>query len=122
MVSVLLVEDETELADMLCEVLQTLGHTARHVATGAAALEVVDGGWRPDVVITDIMIPGGLSGLALAQALRARIPGLPVVLSTGGNAANAEIHASGLHVLRKPFRTADLETAIRAAIQAPPAA
>jgi CheY-like chemotaxis protein len=117
MASVLLVEDDTDVAEMLSEVLQSLGHTVRHVATGSAALAAVEAGPRPDLVITDMMMPGGLSGLALAQELRVRMPDLPVVLATGYSERAAEFRAAGLPVLRKPFRAAELQEAMHQAMQ-----
>jgi CheY-like chemotaxis protein len=123
MASVLLVEDEPDVSEMLAEVLEDLGHTVCRVADGRAALEAVDSGLHPDVVVTDMMMPGELSGLALARELRARIPGLPVVLATGSNlVGSAEFRASGLPALRKPFRATELEAAMRQAMQGTPAA
>ena len=118
MALVLLVDDDIDVAEMLCEVLQDLGHTACHVTTGAAALAAIEAGPRPDLVITDVMIPGELSGLALAQELRVRMPALPVVLATGYGDRAAEFRAAGLLVLQKPFHAADLEATIRQALQA----
>ena len=116
MASVLLVEDDIDVAEMLSDVLDSLGHSVRHVPTGTAALTALQTGPRPDLVITDMMMPGGLSGLALAREIRDRMPGLPVILATGYSERAAEFRASGLPVLHKPFRAADLEEAIRQAL------
>ncbi len=117
MVAILLVEDDTDVAEILCDVLQSLGHTVRHETSGDAALAAVAAGVLPAVVITDLMLPGGMSGLALARELRVRLPGLPVVLATGGRGDTAELRAAGLTVLRKPFRTGELEAVISQALQ-----
>ncbi len=117
MVSVLLVEDDADVAEMLFDVLESLGHTVRHEGSADTALAAVAAGLRPDVVITDLMLPGGLSGLALARELRVRLPALPVVLSTGGRADTAELRAAALPVLCKPFRGSELDAAIRKALQ-----
>jgi signal transduction histidine kinase/CheY-like chemotaxis protein len=108
MLSVLLVEDDPDVAELLMEVLESFGHHVRHVPTGAAALEALGDSYRPDVVLTDIMMPGGVSGLALVQELRIRTPGLPVVLATGYSDKAAEVQRAGLPVLRKPFRASEL--------------
>jgi signal transduction histidine kinase/CheY-like chemotaxis protein len=108
MLSVLLVEDDPDVSDLLTEVLESFGHTVRHVPTGVAALEALGNGYMPDVVLTDIMMPGGVSGLALVQELRRRAPGLPVVLATGYSDKAAEVQKAGLPVLRKPFRASEL--------------
>ena len=117
MASVLMVEDEADVAELLCELLVGYGHTVRHVTDARAALEVLDAGLRPDVVITDMILPGGLTGRDLARALRARMPDLPVVLASGHSEAFAEFRAAGLPMLRKPFRAAELEAAVRQALQ-----
>ena len=122
MAAVLVVEDEAAVAEMLCDVLESLGHTVLCAADGPAALEAVASGLRPDIVITDMCMPGGLSGLALAAELRIRIPGLPVVLATGYDGDTGAFRAAGLPVLRKPFRATDLQHAMRQAMQASPAA
>lgn len=117
MASVLVVEDEADVAELLCELLASYGHAVRHVTDGRAALESVTAGPRPDVVITDMMLPGGLTGVGLARELRARMPDLPVVLASGQTEGIAEFRAAGLPVLRKPFRAAELEAAVRQALQ-----
>ncbi|CAH2604917.1 Histidine kinase [Rhodovastum atsumiense] len=117
MVSVLLVEDDPDVAELLSEVLETLGHRVRHLPTGAAALEAIKRGERPDVVITDMMMPGGVNGLALARELRARLPHLPVVLATGYSEKAAEVQEAGVPVLHKPFRAAELEAVLEQVIR-----
>lgn len=115
MAAVLLVEDDAEVAEMLGEVLESLGHTVSHAGSGAAALAAIAKGPLPDVVITDMIMPGGISGLDLVRALRASSPGLPVVLATGHDDRAAEFRAAGLPVLQKPFGRAELQAALRAA-------
>jgi CheY-like chemotaxis protein len=112
MLSVLLVEDDPDVSELLTEVLESFGHVVRHVPTGVAALEALGNGYLPDVVLTDIMMPGGVSGLALVQELRRRAPGLPVVLATGYSDKAAEVQKAGLPVLRKPFRASELAAAL----------
>lgn len=66
----LIVEDQSDLADTLEEVLDACGHEARTVYSGSAAL-LVASDFRPDVIICDLAMPG-LDGLTLCRALRAR--------------------------------------------------
>ncbi len=115
MALILLVEDDPDVAGMMVEVLEILDHEVRHVTDAQAALALVDAGLHPDLVLTDLMMPGGLDGVGLAAALRARRPGLPVVVTTG-HLASAATEAAHLPVLVKPFLTEQLEDAIAAAL------
>jgi CheY-like chemotaxis protein len=118
MACILLVEDDDDVAMLLVEVLQGLGHEVHHEGTGTAALAAIEAGHRPGLVITDMVLPGGLGGLELAGELRARWPEVPVVVATGHSEWAAELRASGLRVLCKPFRAADLEAIVRDAVVA----
>ena len=115
MARILLVEDDPDVAGMMVEVLEIFDHEASHAADAQAALALVDAGLRPDLVLTDLMMPGDLDGVELAAALRARLPGLPVVVTTG-HVASAETDAAHLPVLVKPFSPEQLEAAIAAAL------
>ncbi|MCF1490467.1 PAS domain-containing protein [Pseudomonas sp. AA27] len=103
---VLLVEDQAALRLVIAEVLEELGHQVDGYATGPAALEA-DLGF--DLLITDIGLPGGMNGRQVAQAMRGRLPSIPVLFITGYD-ANAVLEdgplPQGMRVLTKPF---DLE-------------
>jgi CheY-like chemotaxis protein len=90
----------------------------------AAALDLVAGGEAFDIVLSDIVMEGGLSGLDLADRLHQRRPDLPILLMTGYSEALATGSSRGLRVLSKPFREAELVAALRGvrrvAGQAPP--
>src|SRR5262249_28340001 len=83
--TVLLVEDNPDVADASTGLLEQLGYTVRWVADAETALEAIDGDDMDaiDVVFSDIVMPGKMDGVKLAQAIRARRPGLPVLLTTG---------------------------------------
>ncbi len=79
---VLIVEDNDLVRDMCCTVLIDSGRTV--VATGDSddALRLLDEGGF-EVVVTDLSLPGSLSGLALVEAMRARYPSVGIVVTTG---------------------------------------
>ncbi|TPG61339.1 response regulator [Roseomonas nepalensis] len=79
---ILLVDDEAPLRRLSAVALERAGHQVTQAEDGDTALELVDDGLEPDALVTDITMPG-MDGLALARALRARRPGLPVVLVSG---------------------------------------
>lgn len=105
---VLLVEDEADVRSVLTTELEELGFSVESAADGIAALERLAGGVRPDALLTDLAMPGGMDGLAVVDALRRRIPRLPAVLLTGhvGDAAPdrlATLERTGAFaVVRKP--------------------
>jgi signal transduction histidine kinase len=78
----LLVEDDVEVAALTGEMLGDLGFTVVHAASPAAALGALANGRRIDVVFSDIMMPGGTSGLELGREIRRRKPETRVVLTT----------------------------------------
>jgi two-component system cell cycle sensor histidine kinase/response regulator CckA len=81
-----------------------------------AALIAVEDGFVPDVLVTDVTMPGEMDGIALAEALRERLPGLSVVLVSGYAAATVGegLAGKGVRFLEKPFRMADLAAAVAA--------
>jgi len=114
---VLLVEDDDEVAALVGEMMAQLGFETTRVASPAAALGALADGRRIDMVFSDIMMPGGMSGLALARELRVRRRALPIVLTTGYMGQEARLAESeGIPVLAKPYRANDLSAVLRAAL------
>ena len=93
---VLLVEDDVEVAALTREMLSHLGFNVIHAASPVAALGALANARSIDIVFSDIMMPGGMSGLELAREIRRRQPGLPIVLTTGYSEATAENEQGGI--------------------------
>ena len=109
MAQVLVVEDDTTLAEVVVGYLGRAGHTGRNVTDGPAALAAVADG-VPDLVVLDLMLPG-LDGLEVCRRLRATHPNLPVLMLTARN--EAEDRIAGLEVgaddyVAKPFSPREL--------------
>ncbi|WP_137974282.1 PAS domain-containing protein [Pseudomonas sp. F(2018)] len=103
---VLLVEDEEMVRQTTSLQLQDLGYEIIEAASATAALQLIDAGLAPDVLVTDHIMPDK-TGAQLAQELRLRLPDLPVLIITGySNLSPAQMH--GFEVLAKPFRRAEL--------------
>jgi two-component system, NtrC family, sensor kinase len=111
--TVLLVEDNRDVADVTAAMLRHLGYAAIAVASAAQALERLESGLAIDLVLTDIVMPGGMSGVDLARELRHRDPELPVLLATGYSAAAREAAGEGFAIVPKPYRLTVLDDAIR---------
>ncbi len=116
---VLAVEDDTNVRRLTVQRLRALGYEVEAVGDANAALGAIENGLRPAVVFTDYMMPGGISGLELAQRLRATRPEIAVLLTTGyagGMIDAGDIDKLRVKVLMKPYRQAKLAQMIREAI------
>ncbi|TWS95807.1 PAS domain-containing sensor histidine kinase [Reyranella sp. CPCC 100927] len=109
--TVLLVEDNPEVATATAGLLEQLGYDVRAVANAEDALLVLDTSAAIDLVLSDIVMPGKYDGLALARTVRKSRPGVPVVLMTGYSEATLAA-ADQFAVLQKPFDMGSLSRAI----------
>ncbi len=91
MAEVLVVEDSPDQALLIAALLESAGHATRVAEDGAAALEHI-GEVRPDLVVTDLVMPG-MDGIELVEAVRARHPDLPVVLVTAFGSGEIAVKA-----------------------------
>jgi signal transduction histidine kinase/CheY-like chemotaxis protein len=108
----LLVEDDPEVAALTREMLSFLGFEVVHAASPAAALGALANGRRVEVVFSDIMMPGGISGLELGREIRRRQPDLRIVLTTGVSDATAGMDPGEFVLLLKPYRLDALSRAL----------
>jgi signal transduction histidine kinase len=115
---VLLVEDNETLGDVTAAVLAAHGAQVQRASDALQALQWVAAQGLPDVVLSDVVMPGRLDGLALARELRRLHPTLPVLLISGYNTAAAQ---SEFRVLRKPCPQPELLGALHQALGAAPA-
>jgi signal transduction histidine kinase/CheY-like chemotaxis protein len=106
---VLLVEDDTQVGDLVEDMLVELGHTVRRAEHAAAALEVLHSGAPVDLLLTDLIMPGDKSGVDLAREAVEMRQGLPVILSSGytGEVLSPAEEAPW-PLLRKPYGADDL--------------
>ena len=120
--TVLVVEDEPVIRDLVVEVLQELGYRALEAADGLAGLKVLQSRERVDLLVTDVGLPG-LNGRQLADHARTTRPGLKVLFVTG-YAENATVANGflepGMEMITKPFAIETLASRIKAIIQAEP--
>ncbi|MBB4210051.1 PAS/PAC sensor hybrid histidine kinase [Rhodothalassium salexigens DSM 2132] len=130
---VLLVEDDDRVRRITSAQLEDLGFAVCEAANAAEALERLADPPQPDVLVTDVVMPGGMGGVALANKARAMLPTLGVLLisgyappdlspaaDTGGESPTAEAAnplARPFPILLKPFSRADLDAAVRDVLQ-----
>jgi signal transduction histidine kinase/CheY-like chemotaxis protein len=112
----LLVDDNADVRATIAEYLRDVGFEVEEAQDAADALTRF-GGRRFDVVVSDIIMPGRMNGIALAQELRRRQPDLPVILISGYSESTSDAIAEGWTVLAKPYSFDRLEAAIDAALR-----
>jgi signal transduction histidine kinase len=118
---VLLVDDNPEIAAVLEQTLLSIGCSVVCHESAEAALQWLDANSPPDLVLTDIVMPGHWNGLDLARHVRKRYPHVPVIVMTGYSDQMDEIVTLGVPVLAKPFSPQALVAAM-AALNIPTAA
>lgn len=109
---ILLVEDDDAVAAGVGHMLRDLGHTYVRAASAADALGQLETSAPFDMVLSDMLMPGGMNGLALAEEIRQRDPTLPVVLSTGFSEAAADAERARFRLLAKPYTIRDLDQVV----------
>jgi two-component system, cell cycle sensor histidine kinase and response regulator CckA len=117
-VTVLLVEDEPALRVVAARSLEREGFRVLQASSGAAALELMEGQGQPDLVLTDLMMPG-MGGAALARRLRERWPSLSVLFMSGYSVEDLRRQGaigSERGVIQKPFTPAALVRSVAAAL------
>jgi PAS domain S-box-containing protein len=112
---VLLVEDDVQVASLTSAMLAELGCEVVPVTTAQAALEELAKSADIGLVLSDIMMPGGMNGIELVRQMRRRNFAPPVLLVSGFAAAAAEeAKKEGITLLAKPYSVHDLAQKIRA--------
>jgi PAS domain S-box-containing protein len=117
--TVMVVEDDALVRNFVIAQLHSLGYKTVAAADSREALAQVDSGERFDLLFTDVVMPGGMSGRELADAVAKRRPGLRV-LYTSGYTDNAIVHHgrldAGVLLLSKPYRRPQLAHMVRLAL------
>nr|WP_247526401.1 PAS domain-containing sensor histidine kinase [Bradyrhizobium sp. 199] len=123
--TILVVEDDPLVQGYVIAQLGSLGYRTLVAGDGASALALVDQGARFDLLFTDIIMPGGMNGRELADAVRLRRPGVKV-LYTSGYTDDAIVHEGhlepGVALLGKPYRKSELSQKIRQVLAGEPPA
>jgi CheY-like chemotaxis protein len=117
--TILVVEDEPDVRVFTRDTLRGLGYDVREAGDGQAALDIIEREPQLRLLLTDIGLPGGLDGRALADELRRRRPGLKVLFTTGyarDPTTRTVRPDTGVELLRKPFNAADLARRVRAVL------
>jgi CheY-like chemotaxis protein len=118
---ILIVEDDMDLLQMIKTMLQSVGEITL-ARDGQEALDLIKNGFRPDVIVTDLMMPR-MDGLTLAKTLKndPNIGNIPLVMLTAKSGPMdmiTGINAGARHYVTKPFKAADLIDKVKKALTA----
>jgi PAS domain S-box-containing protein len=117
--TVLLVEDNPQVRNVTAKRLQHLGYAVVEAESAAGAIDVLGSRSDIDLIFSDVVMPGGMSGFDLAQWARQNRPAIPILLTSGfaeDVARSGETLASAHEILRKPYTGPDLARALRRAL------
>jgi signal transduction histidine kinase/CheY-like chemotaxis protein len=118
--TILLVEDDDDVAAVVGEMLTELGYGFVRAASSEDALTALADGRPVDLVFSDIMMPGGMNGLDLIREVRRRHPRLAALLTSGyADAAVRQAAVERISVLAKPYAMQTLERALDLAFADP---
>jgi PAS domain S-box-containing protein len=119
--TVLVVDDDPLVRGYVCEQITQLGYAVIECADGDAALDVLRRGEDVDLLFSDILMPGGLDGIALVEAALAICPQLKVLLTSGDahGVVGDERRLAGRTVLEKPYRKDELAETLRRILDRP---
>ncbi len=113
---VLLVEDDPLVAELTTDMLHEIGYQVTHVTSAQAGLSALAGNEKINLIVSDVMMPGGMDGVSFAREIRNRWPNAPIVLVSGHTEAVLPQTASlAIQLLAKPYSLEDLASALRAA-------
>jgi PAS domain S-box-containing protein len=113
---ILVVEDNADLRTVMVKQLTDLGYETREAENAKAALAALAEHPEVELLFTDIIMPGGMTGVELAREVRRLHPKVKILLTSGYTAramANGFHDIEGLELLQKPFRKHDLAQRIR---------
>jgi PAS domain S-box-containing protein len=113
---VLIVEDEPIVAELAIALVTELGYEAVAVSSGREALARLARDARFDLVFTDVIMPGGMTGVELARRVRERRPELPILLTTGYSESVGPETAE-FPLLAKPYDYAALERSLKGLVR-----
>ena len=123
--TILVVDDRLEVAQLSREMLEGLGYKVYVANGGREALQLVqslDVDEKPEMLFSDLIMPGGMNGYALAREVRLRVPSIKTLLTTGcagsSDGKNSD-EGTEFEIIKKPYRLSDLARRVRMVLDGP---
>lgn len=115
---VLVVEDNTEVRELASAILDQEGYKVVEARSATEALEILDGDpGRFDLLFTDIIMPGSMNGVALAKAIKGRVPDIAVLVTTGfADDVHGHTNSAAFETIYKPYMPDELARKIRSVL------
>jgi CheY-like chemotaxis protein len=114
--TILVIEDDPDVRAYSVDIMRELGYRVLEAADGPAALRFLESQVKVDLIFSDVVLPGGLTGAQIAARAQAMRPGIKVLFTTG-YARNAIVHHgrldAGVQLITKPFTFAELAAKVR---------
>lgn len=106
---ILVVDDDNAVRAATCQSVSSLGYQVCEAASGMEAIDLIKNGLRPAMIFSDVVMPGSIDGVALAQFAAHYDPSLPVLLTSGYTEhPDTQARIAGINILPKPWRVEDL--------------
>jgi len=113
--SLLFVDDDEVFAEAAAKILRGAGYEVRVAPDHRLALETLEGGSPVDLLVTDIVMPDRVNGIALGRMARLRRPGIRIIYITGHDIPGVKDEALG-PILRKPIDDRELVAEVKRAL------
>jgi PAS domain S-box-containing protein len=112
--TILVVEDDAALRELVTDQLKALGYRVLVAGNGPTARNILYGGEKVDLLFTDVLMPGGVTGTELAAEAERQLPGLRILFTTGySEVPTLKNSRRGVALLRKPYKTRELARTVR---------
>jgi CheY-like chemotaxis protein len=120
--TILVVEDNEDVRVTVVELLKQAGYTVLTAEDGDRAMQALQGGVRPDLIFTDVVMPGRIKSIDLAEWARAQLPPVPVLFTSGHTRdilSGNHLLSPDIHLLSKPYSPEALTQRVRSVLTAP---
>jgi len=111
--TILVVDDEDELRVLAVAFLEMFGYKTLQADSASSALSLIESGAKVDLLFTDVIMPGGMSGYDLAEKVRAINPEIKILLTSGFTGDDSRHESQNIVLLSKPYNKSELYSAVK---------